>query len=423
MLTTTDGNRLDGCIFNSGSVNDSRMDFATDAHPPRKVDLRQWCTPVEDQGRIGSCTANAAVGALEYLYNRRDGQCKDLSRLFVYFNTRRLRGDVQQDNGAQINEAMAAVLAFGACESNLWPYDTSRFIEQPPEQAYLNGRNYEAINYARVAGPAGCIPALAAGIPVVYGTFMPQRCYQEAGSTGLVPKTTPEERSNPLSGGHCMLIVGYDLDTERFLVRNSWGTSWGAQGYVEIPFEEMALWSPPDTFWCAVEMEKTNTQSYALVAPMKNSDQDLLGTTASDLRSRISSQVTSGLEIGKRNAAQSGQRISDSLSQEKKSAATTARETGVVSCNPCAGSGQCYNCKGSGSVLGAMCMSCRGAGKCDICNGQGSAARNFGNTSCFVCSAGGLCYVCEGSGVLFGKECNTCHGNRRCRVCSGVGYT
>src|SRR5207245_6364516 len=34
---------------------------------PRKVDMRSKCSPVEDQRQLGSCTANALVGALEFL--------------------------------------------------------------------------------------------------------------------------------------------------------------------------------------------------------------------------------------------------------------------------------------------------------------------------------------------------------------------
>jgi C1A family cysteine protease len=33
---------------------------------PATTDLRQWCSPIEDQGSLGSCTANAGVGMLEF---------------------------------------------------------------------------------------------------------------------------------------------------------------------------------------------------------------------------------------------------------------------------------------------------------------------------------------------------------------------
>ena len=40
--------------------------------PPTNVDLRNWCSPIENQQALGSCTAHAAVGVVEYLENRVD---------------------------------------------------------------------------------------------------------------------------------------------------------------------------------------------------------------------------------------------------------------------------------------------------------------------------------------------------------------
>ncbi len=44
--------------------------FARGKGPPSSVDLREWCSPVEDQGSLGSCTAHAGVGMIEY-YERK----------------------------------------------------------------------------------------------------------------------------------------------------------------------------------------------------------------------------------------------------------------------------------------------------------------------------------------------------------------
>src|SRR5689334_5686288 len=103
--------RLQGCVFGAPSPKDFQTVFS-DRRLPDKVDLRPNCTPVENQGRLSSCTANASVGALECLFKMRDGDSPDLSRLFVYYNSRRLNGTVTSDGGAQISEAMAAILAY-----------------------------------------------------------------------------------------------------------------------------------------------------------------------------------------------------------------------------------------------------------------------------------------------------------------------
>jgi hypothetical protein len=51
---------------------------------PATVDLRQYCSPIENQGSLGSCTANAAAGLVEYFERRAHGSFIDASRLFIY---------------------------------------------------------------------------------------------------------------------------------------------------------------------------------------------------------------------------------------------------------------------------------------------------------------------------------------------------
>ena len=306
----------------------------------------------------------------------------------------------------------------------------------------MDGRNYEAINYARVPGPPGSIAALAAGIPVVYGTFMPQRCYQEAASTGMVPKTTPEERSGQPGGGHCMLVVGYDLDRQTFLVRNSWGTAWGAQGYCEIPFEEMVYWSPPETFWCAVEMEPKGGQRFSVVSPPPPPDpapaaqpgRSVLGTTAADLRASIGADLRADMSRRTQDIMDRMGQMRGSLERSDAAMRATGATDAAIPCNPCGGQGKCFNCEGSGAVMGAMCMSCRGSGTCGVCAGKGQtpataampmrgayAAGGDRPPICAICGGKRTCYQCGGSGVVDGNQCRVCYGGGRCSGCDGTG--
>lgn len=62
------------------------------AKAPTTADLRSWCSPIEDQGSIGSCTAHAGVGMIEYFENRAFGRHLDASRLFLYKVTRNMLG-------------------------------------------------------------------------------------------------------------------------------------------------------------------------------------------------------------------------------------------------------------------------------------------------------------------------------------------
>ena len=73
---------------------------------PAKVDLRKQCPGVYNQGQIGSCTANAIAGAIEF--DRLKQKLPDFipSRLFIYYNERAMENTVATDSGAQIRDGV-----------------------------------------------------------------------------------------------------------------------------------------------------------------------------------------------------------------------------------------------------------------------------------------------------------------------------
>lgn len=231
---------------------------------PEHVDLRNICSAVEDQGSTGSCVANAIVGALE-MHQRKAGlPVTDLSRLFLYYNARALAKNEDQDSGSFIHHGMAALLAFGICEERIWPYLEPMFSTRPTEAAYKNATHYEAVQFARTPRGKPALATLAQGLPVAFGMFVPGNCYRAAGETGVMPM--PEELPDPgQPSGHAMLLVGYDLGKEAYLVRNSWGTRFGDNGYCWIPFRVMDRWSEPDHFWAIGAIEQA--PGFALIGP------------------------------------------------------------------------------------------------------------------------------------------------------------
>jgi hypothetical protein len=294
--------RLDGCKLGAPSPKDYRTVFK-DLRIPDRVDLRPFCTPVENQGQLGSCTANASVGALECLYKKRDGRADDLSRLFVYFNARRMTGRTAEDTGCFIREAMASILGFGVCRERTWPYEIDKFAVEPVSQAYSEAAQYGAIQYSLVAGSGGALSALAAGYPVVFGIALPSRCYEEAAGTGVVPQTTEEERRAPRESGHAMLIVGYDMGTQRFIVRNSWGEDWGDRGYCTMPFSLIDDFSSNNELWIVTQPEgQTNfsiirpAASAAPVAARPPQAKLTVSQSASSLRDEIRASLTRDME-------------------------------------------------------------------------------------------------------------------------------
>src|SRR5947209_12808061 len=95
---------------------------------PLKVDLTPECPEVYDQGQIGSCTANAIGGTIEFDQMRQ--RLRDVfvpSRLFIYYNERAIEHTVAEDSGAMIRDGIKSVAKQGACPEKIWPYDPAPF--------------------------------------------------------------------------------------------------------------------------------------------------------------------------------------------------------------------------------------------------------------------------------------------------------
>ena len=217
---------------------------------PAFVDLRGQLSPVENQENIGSCVANAVVGALEFLelkslkcWLRWWTKYRDLSRLFVYYNARQADGDVESDTGTTIRTAVKAVAQLGVCMEKTWPYDTTRWMDRPSDLAYKQAKVSEIKDYYRANAGTEVKQALALDFPVPFGaTLFPS--FENVGSDGKVPMPSGE----PI-GGHAMLIVGYDNLKQVYIVRNSWGTDWGDKGYCYFPYAYLENPQLADDFW------------------------------------------------------------------------------------------------------------------------------------------------------------------------------
>ena len=214
---------------------------------PNSVDLRKYCSTIENQGSLGSCTGQAIAGAIELL-NKRNGKPTDVSRLFIYYYERLILGTVNYDSGAYIRDGIKATNHYGVSLESLWPHDIRKFRQEPITEAKNDAMNRKVTRYERVTDFNGCIDALSNGYPVtigfnVYTSFMSA----SVGRTGNMPY--PNTRRERLLGGHAVLLVGYDKTKKVFIVRNSWGTAWGAKGYFYMPFNVVTNTSMSSDYW------------------------------------------------------------------------------------------------------------------------------------------------------------------------------
>jgi len=202
---------------------------------PNVIDLRAYCSPIEDQGSLGSCTGQAIAGAIELL-NKRNGNYKDISRLFIYYYERLILGTINYDSGAYIRDGIKATNHYGASLESLWPHDIRKFRQEPITEAKNDALNRKVTRYERVNDFNGCVDALSNGYPVVMGFYVYDSFMSKnVARTGIMPY--PNTKREKLLGGHAVLLVGYDKRKKVFIARNSWGTNWGDKGYFYMPFD------------------------------------------------------------------------------------------------------------------------------------------------------------------------------------------
>lgn len=202
---------------------------------PESVDLRHFCSTVETQGRLGSCTACAMAGNLEFLDNKPNFKYSDVSRLFIYYNERALRDNEDYDSGASLRDGIKTLKKTGYCLESLWPYIVSRFDIKPPTRCYIQANLHRIKSYHRIYTLTEMLVCLAQGYPFVFG-FAVYESFQSE-QTAKSGKVVMPKKGERMLGGHAVLAVGYDQKEKRFLVRNSWGIKWGMRGYFTMPYE------------------------------------------------------------------------------------------------------------------------------------------------------------------------------------------
>ena len=219
----------------------------TGINQPNIVDLRSYCSSIEDQGNLGSCTGNAIAGAIELL-DKRAGRALDVSRLFIYYYERLFIGTVNYDSGAYIRDGIKACYTYGAPLESLWPYNISKFRTAPTSAAIIDASKRKVTLYQRITDHNGCLDSITNGYPVVIG-FDVYSSFQSStvARTGVMPY--PNTRTERLLGGHAVLLVGYDKNRQVYIARNSWGTSWGDRGYFYMPFQVIQNTSMSNDFW------------------------------------------------------------------------------------------------------------------------------------------------------------------------------
>ena len=217
--------------------------------------------PIYNQGRIGSCTANALAGAVQFdrIKNRQNPDFVP-SRLFIYYNERVVEGDPGNDGGAQLRDGIKTLKQRGVCPETEWPYDDtpaafeggpfpvgSKPATHPSQICYNDAANYKIVNYQRLnqnlSQLRGC---LASGFPFAFGFSVFGGWYNQDPHPVTIPVPSADDT---LVGGHAVLCIGYDNSKNLFKIRNSWGSEVGDQGYFYMPYAYVTDPNLANDFW------------------------------------------------------------------------------------------------------------------------------------------------------------------------------
>ncbi len=206
---------------------------------------------------IESCVAHAVAAAWVFAARRSGNPAVTPSRLFIWYEARVKQYETTHvgNQAVGIREALNVLYTSGAPPEELWPYDMQQLAVRPPDSVYTEAQRHKATNYF-ILNPPGkntnlekrLKALLAVGLPICFAfQYFPVLESDEVARTGEVPM--PQSPPDHSPGAHAALLVGYDDETRRFKVRNSYGSSWGQQGYFTMPYEYVCSpWAGP-RFW------------------------------------------------------------------------------------------------------------------------------------------------------------------------------
>ena len=235
-------------------VNPKKLNYTnfknTISKLPTSVDFRTnpKMPPIRDQGNIGSCTAFALSGCVEFL-----SKSFTCSQLFLYYNERKMENTINDDSGAYLHDGVTCLQLYGVCSSALWPYNTNNYKIKPTLKCFADALKHQALQVKNIAQDELSMKAcLASGTPFVsgisvYSSFMSN----PVALTGEVPM--PNLQTDSFLGGHAICIIGY---TDKYwFCRNSWGSTWGNKGYFRLPLAYLLDTSLTTDLWCLTKME------------------------------------------------------------------------------------------------------------------------------------------------------------------------
>ena len=227
---------------------------STADHPV--VDLREYVVHIFEQDDLGSCTANVICAAYEFIVQKQARKLNyyhynfNASRLFVYYNTRKLTSTTEEDSGGTLYDSLLSIYQWGVCHEDLWPYIIRDFTKEPPRACYIDAEGNKITAYYHLKQEKHQLRAcLKEGFPFAFLFELFDSFDINMTDDGQMPLPSEEEIRDGATYNHAVLCVGYNDNTECFTVLNSWGSDFGDGGYVYMPYKYVLDSERAFNFW------------------------------------------------------------------------------------------------------------------------------------------------------------------------------
>ncbi|KAL2887508.1 putative peptidase C1-like protein L477 [Ceratocystis lukuohia] len=270
-----DEDLAESCLENKGGVvpvehHDLRWcDPIPDNYDPRdhefeltsinvkpSVDLRPFCPDIYDQKRMASCIANAVAAAYEYGINKQKLGAFSPSRLFIWYNARAKSDNPQHiymNTGCRMRDAIASLNCKknGVCAEEDWPYVVGEYDEKtkvfkkfakprmkPSPEAMKKAHFHTATKYLFFKPGKDLCLRLKGCLDKEYPFVMQMKTFGSLNDY-MTPDheiRMPTGKELKKTGGHGVMVVGYNDNEKVFIVRNSWGEKWGDNGHFYMPY-------------------------------------------------------------------------------------------------------------------------------------------------------------------------------------------
>jgi C1A family cysteine protease len=195
-----------------------------------RFDLSSQMNPVRDQGNEGSTVGFTVASALEFAILQKDNLKTTISPRYIYNSINH-----KNDGGAMFTDAFNFLSKTGAIEESGWAYRAGEYSLDPPTSA-INARHFKITNYKPVKVDLATFKNLIVNRScIVAGMTVYSSLYES--KNGIYPSP---KLSDQLQGGQGVCIVGFDDKTELIKFRNSWGKSWGDNGYGYIKYGDIS---------------------------------------------------------------------------------------------------------------------------------------------------------------------------------------